>query len=259
MIVTPPSTELPTVKDVLGEVPQGSPLAPGLTEFVIARPGDVLTRTVHSRIYQALVPVTSRSFGADMTPYWMQREREGYMERLAEFVLVADDNGTMVGWTGYHRLAFDDFTLIYLDSTGMIPDWQSRGCMRKLMHRRVTGCAIPGCVEEVPVYLTARTESPIFYRLMRSLLDASNLFPQPAVAPSIDIVRSAVALAKWLGQEPLLDTSTLILRNAYDTLDELYGDLPVTGDPVLDAMFRDQLGPLDAYLLVGRAARGGDS
>lgn len=255
MDLTATSTKgLPTIKGVLGETAlPGYPLANGLTAFVIARPGDALTRTVHSRIYEALVPVTSKSFGADMTPYWAQRAREGYLERLAEFALVAaDDNGAICGWTGYHRLIFDDLTIIYLDSTGVIPDWQSRGCMRTLMQILVRS-ALTGCPENRPVHLTARTESPIFYRLMRSLVNPRDLFPQPASGPPPDVVRSAVALAKWLGQEPLLDASSLILRGAYDALDELYGDLPVTGDPVLDDMFRKQLGPLDAYLLIGRA------
>jgi hypothetical protein len=90
---------------------------------------------------------------------------------------------------------------------------------------------------------------------MRGMLDSAELYPQPAATPPEDVVRCAVELARWLGQESLLDASTLILRGAYDTLSELYADLPVAGDPVLDAMFRDQLGPLDAYLLIGRVSQ----
>jgi hypothetical protein len=247
---------LPTVREVLGEtLPRGLPLADGLTELVIEQPGQVLTRTAQTRIYDALIPVTTKSFGADMTPYWVQRDREGYLERIAEFVLVADQTGSIVGWTGYHRIIFDDFAIIYLDSTGMIPQWQSRGYMRKLMHRRVAESAIPGCPADRSVFLTARSESPIFYRLMRGMLDPADLYPQPAATAPEDVARCGVGLARWLGQESLLDASTLILRGAYDTLNELYADLPVTGDPVLDAMFRDQLGPLDAYLLIGRVSK----
>jgi hypothetical protein len=35
-------------------------------------------------------------------------------------------------------------------------------------------------------------------------------------------------------------------------LDELYGELPSSSEPTLDRMFRNSLGPLDAYLLIGR-------
>lgn len=247
--------DLPTVKDVLRESIQDSQavaLDGGLTAFVVDRPGRALNMSTHRRIYQALVPVTTRSFAADMTPYWAQRSREGYLERLAEFVLVTDVEDRMVGWTGYHVLPFDEQTIVYLDSTGVVPERQSRGVMRTLMRNRVTHGVPAKCPPGRPVYLTARSESPIFYRLMRSLLPHAELFPRPATSIPADVARCALALADWLGQRHLLDPETLAIRNAYDTLDELYGELPTTGDAGLDELFRAQLGPLDAYLLVGK-------
>ncbi|WP_055589228.1 GNAT family N-acetyltransferase [Peterkaempfera griseoplana] len=255
MTTTQQQPVLPAVADILGSAAEGCEtldLGAGLTATVIVRPGAVLNHSAQERVYAALIPVTTSSFGADMTPYWAQRSKEGYLERLAEFVLIADEDGRMVGWTGFHVLPYDGFTLVYLDSTGMVPTRQSGGVMRQLMQARVSG-SVAGCPAGKPVYLTARTESPIFYRLMRRLLPAPDaLYPQPATAAPGDVVEAARHLARWLGQQDILDAPALTVRGAYDALDELYGELPTTGDPELDKLFRGQLGPLDAFLLVGR-------
>lgn len=249
--------DLPLLDTVLGGAAarhETRRLVDGLSYVSVPDPGRSLNLNVQRRIYQALVPVTTRSFSADMTPYWAQRSREGYLERLAEFVLVVDGAGAMVGWTGFHLLPFDEHTIVYLDSTGLVPEWQSRGAMRALMRRCVADSALPRCAGGLPVYLTARTESPIFYRLMQGLLPAGQLYPNGAAVLPEDIAAVGRHLADWLGQLAILDPTTLMLRGAYDALDELYGELPTTGDPQLDTLFRDQLGPLDAFLLVGRAS-----
>ncbi|TDD34973.1 hypothetical protein E1287_15230 [Actinomadura sp. KC06] len=224
----------------------------GLTAYVVENPGRILTLSAHRRVYEALIPVTSQSFGADMTPYWAQRSREGYLERLAEFVFVCDDMGTLVGWTGYHVLRFDEHIIVYLDSTGMVPSHQSRGTMRALLRDRIANGALPRCAGDSPVFLAARTESPIFFRLMRGIVNDAVMFPNPGIPTPAEVQLCGINLGTWLGQLDLLEPSTLMLRNAYDTLDELYGELPTTGDPDLDEMFRGALGPLDAFLLVSR-------
>jgi hypothetical protein len=247
---------LPAVTDVLGPGLRQAlivPLAEGLTGYIVNRPADTLDRSTHRRVYSALVPVTTSSFAADMTTYWAQRSKEGYLERLAEFILVADADGTMVGWTGFHILPYEDRTLVYIDSTGMVAQRQSRGVMRRLMRSRVADSMLPRCQDDLPVYLTARSESPVFYRLMRGLLDGCELFPHPTLAPPPEIVACATLLADWLGQSTLLNPNTLAVEGAYQALDMLYGELPTTGDPHLDTLFRGRLGPLDAYLLVTRA------
>lgn len=256
MTTTPvQDNELPAVTDVIGDALRNTPvidLGGGLTAYVVENPRRSLSISAHHSIYHALIPVTTRSFGADMTPYWAQRSKEGYLERLAEFVLVADEQGAFVGWTGYHILSFDEHTIVYLDSTGMVPERQSRGTMRKLMRDRIFGSALPNCPAAVPVYLTARTESPVFHRLMKGLVDGATIFPHPSIPVPPDVESCGLHLATWLGQRDILEPSTLTLRNAYDTLDQLYGELPTTGDAELDVMFRGALGPLDAFLLVSR-------
>jgi hypothetical protein len=163
-IEVPTSSEiLPLISDVLGDSVvhyRSTPLDGGLTALVVDRPGRVLNLSAQWRIYDALIPVTTRSFGADMTPYWAQRSKEGYLERLAEFVLVSSPEGHMVGWTGFHVLPYDEHTLVYLDSTGMVPEQQSRGVMRDLMRARIHDAVLPSCAADRPVYLAARSESP---------------------------------------------------------------------------------------------------
>lgn len=247
---------LPAVATVLGKAAEECEqvlLDGGLTALVVRDPGRTLNISARRRVYEALIPVTTSSFGADMTPYWTQRCRDGYLERLAEFVLVADGEGAMVGWTGFHLLPHDEHVIIYLDSTGMVPQRQSRGVMRELMRRRIVAVALPRCPADRPVYLTARSESPVFYRLMRGLLPTAKLYPHPADPVPVDVRECGVHLAEWLGQRAILDSATLTLRGAYHALNELYGELPTTGDPDLDRLFRGQLGPLDAFLLIGRA------
>lgn len=251
---TPRPASFPLVKDILGNDAGKaliSDLGDGLRAHVVPRPGTGLNVSTHRRVYRALVPVTTDSFAADMTPYWRQRSQEGYLERLHEFVLVEDDTGAMVGWTGFHLLPHDEHTIIYIDSTGMVRGHQSRGVMRRLMRERIHGCDAVRSGDGRPVYLTARSESPVFYRLMGGLIsDPGNLFPHPTAEPPAEVIACAEDLAEWLGQRDLLAPSGLALEGAYGTLDELYDELPSTGDPVLDRLFRDRLGPLDAYLLV---------
>lgn len=247
---------LPAATDVIGAAAQACDmikLTSDLTAYVLVQPGRLLNQSAQERVYQGLIPVTSSSFGADMTLYWSQRSKEGYLERLAEFVLISDSSGLLVGWTGFHVLPYDEHTLIYLDSTGLVPARQSSGTMRELMRRRIVQTLLADEQANCPVYLTARSESPIFYRLMRKLLESGELYPRPGVVAPDDMVRAARNLARWLGQSDLLDAPNLTIRGAYQALDQLYGELPTTGDLGLDEMFRSKLGPLDAFLLVGRA------
>lgn len=245
---------LPRLKAVLGrdlETAQFFRLPGSLSGYAVTQPGSTLREATQQAIYAALVPVTTASFGADMTQYWRQRQQDSYFERLDEFVLVADPDGHVVGWTGYSTIRRDSYTNIYIDSSGMIPVVQAQGVMKALMHARLVEDAFIRHDRHRSLYLSARTESPIFYRLMRGL-STSPVFPHPELSLPDDILQCGQDLARWLGQEAILSPGTLLLRNAYAVVETLYGELPVTGDGDLDRMFREQLGPLDAYLLIGK-------
>ena len=82
-----PTRCVATVPSILGsesDAAQQIRVDDDLTAYVVSRPGQVLEISTHRAIYDALIPMTSESFGADQTTYWMLRRREGYLERLAE-------------------------------------------------------------------------------------------------------------------------------------------------------------------------------
>ncbi len=246
---------LPRVHDILGrhiEASEPFALPNGLTGYALRQPGAVLSAPVQAAVYAALVPVTTASFAADMTPYWAQRRRDGYFGRLDEFVLVADPDDRMVGWNGHSVIDRGRYVNLYLDSSGMIPGGQSRGVMRELCRTRIIEGAVPRHAARERVYVSARTESPIVYKLLRGFVGEQQLYPHPVARASEEVVGCGRDLADWLGQAAILEPGSLVLRGAYAGLDALYGELPSTGDPALDVLFRERLGPLDAYLLIGQ-------
>jgi hypothetical protein len=227
-------------------------LKDGMHAHRIQQPGRVLTPVQQEAIYGALVPVTTLSFGADMTPYWAQRRKDEYFRHLAEFVLISDTKGHMVGWTGYAVLHQQDYCNLYIDSTGITPHWQASGIMTPVLRDCLVRAAQHEQAYGQRVYISARSESPIFYKLMRHIVGAERLYPNLAAPLPDSILQCGRELATWLGQQAILKPTTLILCGAYAAvLDTLYGELPSTGDAALDRLFRDQLGPLDAYLLIG--------
>jgi hypothetical protein len=248
----------PLVREVLGAAYRGAErleLEGGWHAVVVPTPGPTLPHDIQQAVYAALVPVSSAAFGADMTEYWRDRSAHDYFGRLAEFVTVADRGGRLVGWTGYSLLERGAGVNVYIDSSGVVPSGQSKGVMRTIMGRRLASGILPRFASRDRVYVSARSESPVVYKVMRGLVGAPNLFPNPALHTPADVLESGHDLARWLGQADLMEPGSLVIRNAYAVLDELYGELPSSGEPALDRMFRNALGPLDAYLLVGRVPR----
>ncbi|MGY3621898.1 GNAT family N-acetyltransferase [Bradyrhizobium sp. USDA 10063] len=224
-----------------------------LRGYSVLDPGVVLDSGTQDEIYSVLVPVTTSSFGADMTPYWAQRRQQGYFNRLAEFIFVADAQDQIVGWTGYSVLKFDGYQNIYIDSSGMIPAKQSQGIMRALWAKRLVNSAFVHN-KSPRLLVSARSESPILYKLFCGLVGRDRVYPNVGGALPDHIIRCAADLAAWLDQSALLERERLIVRGAYANLDALYDELPSTGDFALDRLFREELGPLDAYLLIGEVS-----
>ena len=105
--IAQPPRAYPCVRDVLGadiHRARAFALPLGCTGYAARQPGVTYSASTHAAIYAALVPVTTASFGADMTSYWQIRREGNYFGNLAEFILVADRDDQMVGWTGYSVL-----------------------------------------------------------------------------------------------------------------------------------------------------------
>jgi hypothetical protein len=244
--------------ELLGSVadrPPAQPLADGVF-YLDWRPPAVLDRATKSGVYRALLSGASRAFGADLTNYWHDREREGFLDRISRFVMIFDAGEALVGWTSYRLIEQSaGVRCVYVDSTVLQAEQQSRGLMRRLYEALLE--AEPA-VRSPNVYVTARTESPIFYRLFAGLFGRERVYPQPGVEVPPDVVRCASELAEDLGQRSIFDPPTLRVLGAYGNVEALYGELPTCGQPDLDRFFREHLGPLDAFLLVAvpRASTG---
>jgi hypothetical protein len=219
----------------------------------IKDPGKTLPNQTKRAIYNAFVPLTSYAFGADMTSYWRSREDGGYMENLEELVLITTLEGTIVGWTGYCLVNSNDARIIYNDSSGIIPPLQGKGVMSRLLIRRTAECQVKYCDDRSPLYFSARTESPIIYSIRKRLTE--RLYPSPDYETPELVGEHAAFLAHWLGQRDKFEQRSLVIRNAYAMVENLYGELPTSGDTGLDQWIRTQLGPLDAFLLMGESVR----
>ena len=212
------------------------------------RPPSVLDAETQSKVYRALLEGASRAFGADLTNYWHDREAEGFLDNLTRFAMLFDERQALVGWTGYRLIEQSrGRCCMYVDSTVLQPEQQSRGLMRRLYEELF---AAEPALRSTSVYAAARTESPVFHRLFSGVFGRDAVYPRPGVVNPPDVVQCAVELAEDLGQGALLDPPTLRVMGAYNNVEALYGELPSCGMPDLDRFFREQLGPLDAFLLV---------
>jgi len=115
--------------------------------------------------------------------------------------------------------------------------------------RRIADCQQTLTRPGVPLYFATRTESPIIYKMRARLM--TRLYPSPVYPTPAHVAAHARILAAWLGQADKFDADSLTVRNAYDMVDDLYGELPASGDAVLDQWLHRQLGPADAFLLMG--------
>lgn len=241
--------------DLLGrtaERPPERPIGDGLF-FLDWRPPRTIDPESQSAIYRALLVLASRAFGADLTTYWHDREAEGFLDHLTRFVMIFDERPALVGWTCYRLIEQrDGRCCMYVDSTVLQPEVQSRGLMRRLYEALLVD---EPAVRSPRTYVAARTESPIFYRLFAGLFGRERLYPRPGTPCPPDVIACAAELADDLGQRAIFDPPTLRVLGAYGNVEALYGELPSSGDQALDGFFREQLGPLDAFLLVATPAR----
>jgi hypothetical protein len=202
-------------------------------------------------VFSLLVEISTKAFGADMTPYWRDRKQGRFFEKITKFCLLVDPLGNISGWTGYHRRIFSGQHCLYLDSSGVLPEAQGGGIMGHVHSKMI----IQECLRYAPrpVYLLARTESPVVYRLLRNGCGADNIWPSPDAPVDRRVSLIGEDAAEWLGQSEKFDRGSMKILGAYDNLDALYGDLPTCGEPQIDAFFRKTLRPEDAFIVVARA------
>ncbi|HVR11758.1 MAG TPA: GNAT family N-acetyltransferase [Thermoanaerobaculia bacterium] len=212
----------------------------------------LLSAASQDDIFATLVRISTRSFGADMAPYWAGRKAGGYFQKISRFCLIIAADGTVVGWTGFHRQRFGGRHCLYLDSTGVLPEHQGSGIVSRVQSRILARELAAHAFSSL--YLITRTENPVVYRMLQRAVGAERIHPSPRrpVVPEV-IQRIGADTAVWLGQEDVFDPPRLKVAGAYSNLDALYGELPTSGDGALDAFFQGNLRPVDAFLVIADA------
>jgi len=213
------------------------------------QPGKLFPKNIANSVYEILVPVTSYAFGADMTGYWKNRRAGNYLENSEELVLLTNSGNKIIGWSGYSIINNTACTIIYNDSSGVIPPYQNKGLMGTIFKSRVSVCLEKFQRQNVPLYFSTRTESPVIYKMRQRLM--SKIYPNPNYPTPNRVTTHAKILADWLGQLEKFEAESLIVRNAYDMVDDLYGELPTSEDQELNQWIYSQLSSVDAFLLMG--------
>jgi len=244
-------SNLPALRDIVPKTLEDgvTSLDDGCVAHYYKNPGEKFSENIAGAIYTMLVPVTSFAFGADMAGYWENRQRGGYLKKSRELVLVINPEHRVIGWSAYSVIDDPVCTIIYNDSSGVIPPWQGKKIMSTVFALRVTACTEEFRKKRVPLYFSTRTESPVIYKMRQRLM--TRIYPNPNYPTPDRVVEHAGILAAWLGQAEKFESENLIIRNAYDMVDDLYGELPTSGDAVLDRWIYSRLRSVDAFLLMG--------
>ena len=203
-------------------------------------------------IYGILINISSQSFQADQSGFWHSKRHEfDYLKNLTTFILIKDmATDEIIGWTGLRVFKQKKYTVCYLDSSGVIPKYFGAGLITKANGYMIRKAFLSSLFKDFLLF--TRTENPVIYRLLYRNLGQDNVFPNIQGKPYPEKYRKGVeTIIRYLKQEELLELNSLIIKNAYGYLDELYGDMPTCSDQKINAFFHSQLGANDAFLIFG--------
>jgi hypothetical protein len=177
------------------------------------------TAAERQTLLRPLIAASSAAFGVDTSAAWQDRLEAGWFDRITRLVLITNQRGDVVGWTSYRRVDLAGRRVLYMDTTGIVPEHQRHQLTPRIQSRLVlrTLAARPWH----SLYVVYRTRNPVVWRGLRRTIGRS------AVAPPLHgdppAWARAVATAER-GREP-------------DT----------------DRYFDERLGPSDALFIVVRA------
>lgn len=203
-------------------------------------------------IYNILIKISSSSFDANQTSFWRSKRYDfGYLKNISTFILIQDiDSNAIIGWTGIRVFNEPKYSMCYLDSSGVIPKFFGTGLVAKANAYMIRKVFIRSFFKTL--LLLCRTESPIIYRLLVKNLGFENVYPKITGETFNKKYKSGVKkIVGYLKQGHMIDYDSLIIKNAYGNLDELYGDLPVCSDQNINNFFQSKLGVNDAFLIIG--------
>jgi len=246
-----PRVPIRELAERLSHQPLVRPL-PGNFQLASWRRPSLLSEASQDHLFATLIRISTQSFGADMTPYWAGRKAGGYFQRISRFCFILAADGAVVGWTGFHRQRFGGEHCLYLDSTGVLPEYQGSGIVSQVQSRILARELLAHAFSSL--FLITRTENPVVYRMLQRAVGAERIHPSARLPGSPEkIQRIGAETAAWLRQQDVFDPPTLKVAGAYSNLDALYGELPTSGDRELDAFFQRSLRPVDAFLVIADA------
>ncbi len=212
------------------------------------------TAAQRQTLLRPLIAASSAAFGVDTSAAWQDRLEAGWFDRITRLVLITDRRGDVVGWTSYRRVDLAGRRVLYMDTTGIVPEHQRHRLIPRIQSRLVlrTLAARPWH----SLYVVYRTRNPVVWRGLRRTIGRSAVAPPLHGDPPAWARAVATAVHSHLAEPGELDARTLAVRGAYARRGAaLYGEseTPRSGDPDTDRYFDERLGPSDAFFIVVRA------
>jgi hypothetical protein len=201
----------------------------------------------------ALISASTAAFGVDTAAVWRERIRGSWFDRVDRLLLILDRGGEVVGWTSYRYLRLTAMRVLYMDTTGVVPEHQRHGLIPAIQSRVVLRALLVRPLR--PLHVVYRTRNALVWRGLRRRLGDANVAPPLRGEPQGWAPRVAAALHDRLAEPGELDLDTLVVRGAYaERGGAVYGEAatPRSGDPEPDAYFESRLGPDDAFLVIAR-------
>ena len=221
----------------------------------IEDPASALTSTHREALRPMMIEVCNRMVGSDITEYW---ERGSYFDEVSEWWVVSLE-GEVIGWSGLKVMHDAPLPLIYIHSTGYVPEHQRHGLATLLaVEPWLRICAR----ERRLMTMTYRTQSPIVVRACARTAGVDS-YPWPSRGDDRKgrKARAAAAFTRdYLTPEADYDADLFVTREVFDYLEtgSIYGTQPKSGERSLDAYFEDNVGPGDAVIgvMIGTPALG---
>jgi hypothetical protein len=256
------------------------PLADEQRCIAIKNPGERLSKKALDDLYEILRKLWNLVTGQDMKRFWSKKKKARFLEELEELYLITNARDEIVGFNGWLFAGGPDYINIYVDLIGKLSDDQEAvdfglTFLKKTIIERAFA-RFEGWRGK-PIYVSARTQSPVVYLLAQKMVYGS-LYPNPSEKAPPEVQTCARAIANKLGIEKETVKvngekqkkqigDDLIWRDAYNP--PLYQRRPDASQKSpkpdappkppkneferIDKFFKEHLGERDAFILVGLA------
>lgn len=230
--------------------PKVRPLRGTVSSVTWSRPGR-LNAASQEYLIGVLTRVCNHTFGVDYTRYWEYRHAAGCFASLNHLELLLTPDDEIVGFTSYRRARLAGERCVFIDSTAVLPRFQTHGLMSPIFARNFVREHLRAPLGRL--HMIVRTENPVVYVALAQMLGRESMWPSAERPTPPEIQAVGTATAEWLGQAGSFDAEKLRVLDAYPELDCLYQTLPKCGDPAVDQLFAEYLRPQDALYVTAPA------